>query len=339
MRVSAVLALGVSMALPATAAHADDRGGNGSVTTVQQGDTDSDKGTISATSGVRFDKADNGKGSSTGPLTPVGTWRPPACWNAPKYSPAQLKAEDEPTWAQQSVGADWATQRRDYYVNGHPYTDFNAANADKGSWWGWYIDKAQIGDPASLSCMGQEFWVDKGDPPPPEKKNAVTPEILAQLAYAAILIPQGTANTSPAGAQTVNLPTWVWLDGKQFHPVSVTAYVPGYGITATTTARPVSVHLDPGTPDATVFPASGDCPMDAGGQVGTPYTAGGKGGPPCGVTYLRSTNTTGPYHLKATVTWHISWTGTGQPTPKDLPEGTFGSPQDVTVREIQTINR
>ena len=56
------------------------------------------------------------------------------------------------------------------------------------------------------------------------------------------------------------------------------------------------------------------------------------------MTYLRPTNSIGPYHLKATVTWRVSWTGTGRNTPKDLPEGTFGT-QNVTVREIQTVNR
>ena len=63
------------------------------------------------------------------------------------------------------------------------------------------------------------------------------------------------------------------------------------------------------------------------------------GDPPCGVTYLRSTQNIGPYQLKATVTWKISWTGTGQPTPVALPDGTFGTPQDAYVREIQTVNR
>jgi enoyl reductase len=43
--------------------------------------------------------------------------------------------------------------------------------------------------------------------------------------------------------------------------------------------------------------------------------------------------------MTATVTWHISWTGTGQAEPKALPAGSFGTPQDVTVQEIQTVNR
>jgi enoyl reductase len=65
---------------------------------------------------------------------------------------------------------------------------------------------------------------------------------------------------------------------------------------------------------------------------------GDTGDPPCGVTYLRSNETTGPYPLKATVTWKISWTGTGQAKPVALPDGTFGTPQNVTVQEIQAVN-
>jgi enoyl reductase len=124
-----------------------------------------------------------------------------------------------------------------------------------------------------------------------------------------------------------------------FHAVSVRAYVGVLGIEATATATPAGLHIDPGTQDATLHPASGDCPVDARGTIGTPYAKGDSGDPPCGVTYLRSTRDSGPYRLKATVTWKISWTGTGRPTPAALPDGTFGAPQDIDVREIQTVNR
>ncbi|MCM2419068.1 hypothetical protein [Streptomyces sp. RKAG293] len=324
------------LALMPGIAHA---GGGGGIGNVGGGTTDPGKGTIAAAVGVQYNKGHNGSGDGAGPLTPVGTWAPPACWYQPMYTPDQLKASSEGVWSQPSVGYMWVNAQRDRYVDGHPYTNFNADKAGKGFWWAGYADPSRYADPKAFSCTDEPFWVDKGEPAPAGHPNAVTPAILAQLAYAQILIPQGAATMNPAGNQTVNLPTWVWLNGKQFHPVSVTAYLPDYGISATTTATPVSMHIDPGTPDATVYPGSGNCPLDANGHVGTPYAAGATGNPPCGVTYLRSTNSTGSYHLKATVTWHISWTGTGQANPKDLPEGTFGTPQDVTVREVQTINR
>jgi enoyl reductase len=55
------------------------------------------------------------------------------------------------------------------------------------------------------------------------------------------------------------------------------------------------------------------------------------------VKYLRSSGD-GTYPLQATVTWKITWTGTGG-TGGDLPDGTFGATQDVAVQEIQAVNR
>ncbi|MFD6292060.1 hypothetical protein [Streptomyces sp. NPDC060205] len=45
------------------------------------------------------------------------------------------------------------------------------------------------------------------------------------------------------------------------------------------------------------------------------------------------------YQLQATVTWKISWTGTGVNDPQDLPQGEFAADQDVIVQEIQSIDR
>jgi enoyl reductase len=305
------------------------------------GGSNTGQGTISASAGVHYDTSKNGTpgpGAGTGPLTPVGNWTPPPCWYQPTYTPAQMKASSETVWAEDSPSQEWKNGERDYFVNGKPYTNFNLDKAGKGYFWSGYTPQANYGLPGAASCTDEPFWVDKGRPAPAGHRNAVTPEVLAELAYEQILIPQGAANINPASPQTVNVPTWVWLDAATFHPVSVTAYLPDYGISATTTATPVSMHIDPGTPDAQILPASGTCPLN-GDRIGTPYTPGAADPPPCGVTYLHSTMNAGPYHLTATVTWNISWTGTGQRVPKPLPQGTFGNPQVITVREIQTINR
>lgn len=295
-------------------------------------------GVVSATAGVQYDLSRNGAGPDAGPVTPVSNWMPPACWYAPRY--------DSEAAARDFLGYDRSPNRtgegnaqwiRNRYIKGHPYINFNLAKQGKGYWWTAFYDENRLTDPGAEDCTHPPFWVDTGAAP--HVKNAVTPEILAQLAYAQIRIPQGKATTSPDGTLTVNLPTWVWLDRTTFHPVSVRAYVSVLGIEATTTATPVGLHIDPGTPDATVYPGSGDCPIDGKGNIGTPYAKGDTGNPPCGVTYLRSTQSTGPYQLMATVTWKITWTGTGQPTPVALPDGTFGTPQDVSVREIQAVNR
>lgn len=168
--------------------------------------------------------------------------------------------------------------------------------------------------------------------------EAITPEILAQLAYAEIRVPSTKVDLAPAGTTKVNLPTWAWLDTAKFKPVSVTASVPLLNVSATTTAEPVSLKIEAGTADATTYPASGVCEI-VGDRIGEAYAKGkAKQTPPCGVKYLRSSGD-GSFKLRATITWKIHWTGTGVAAAQDLPDGTFGAEQDVVVQEIQSVNR
>ncbi|MFJ8086391.1 hypothetical protein ACIQ6Y_38270 [Streptomyces sp. NPDC096205] len=309
--------------------------GTGSETQVNG---DKEGQTVSATAGaVVFDHSRNGSGQSTGTVTSSTTWTPPACYYAPKYSPEELKAYLEPIWQAESTGYQWDAEQRARYVEGHPYKDFNKEKSGKGYWWDSYVTEGREGDPGALECEKPPFWVDKGDPPPADVPEAITPEMLAQLAYAEIRVPSTKVDLAPAGATKVNLPTWAWLDGAEFKPVSVTASVPLLGIEATTTAEPVALEIDPGTPDAETYPSSGTCRI-TDGRIGEPY-ASGKAfqTPPCGVRYLRSSGN-GSYPLKATITWQISWTGSGG-AGGNLPDGTFGATQDVVVQEIQAVNR
>lgn len=339
----AVLAMGLTPCVAYAGGLGDvsDEPGN----TILTGASDPANATISATAGVQYDTSKNGTPdphTPTAPLTPTNNWTPPPCWYQPTYTPAQMKASSETVWSEDSPSAQWKNGQRDYFVNGKPYTNFNLAKTGRGYFWAAYTPASSHGEADAGSCTDEPFWVGKGRPAPPGHRNAVTPQVLAELAYKKILIPQGTAHTNPAGPQTVNLPTWMWLDGLDaaaFRPVSVTAYLPGYGISATTTAEPVGMRIDPGTADARLYPPDGECPLD-GGRIGTPYATGAGGEPPCGVTFLRSTQGAGhPYRLTATVSWAISWTGTDQSAPKALPAGAFGTSREVTVREIQTVNR
>ncbi|MFD4505055.1 hypothetical protein [Streptomyces sp. NPDC058457] len=309
---------------------------NGDPNTNTSGGSDK-KGNISATAGVVYDLSKNGSGASTGAVTPTTNWTPPACYYAPKYSPDELEAYLTPIWEADSTGYEWDAQQRDRYVNGNPYTDFNKDKAGKGYWWDSYVTPGREGDPGALDCTKPIFWVDTGDKPPADVPQAVTPEILSQLAYNQIRVPGTKVTLAPADKTKVNLPTWAWLDGAEFKPVSVTASVPALGISATTTATPYSLKIDPGTSDAVTYPASGVCEFK-NGSIGEAYAKGKAGEtPPCGVKYLRSSGT-GSYPLKATITWHISWTGTGD-TGGPLDDGTFGATQDVIVQEIQSVNR
>ncbi|MFJ9708176.1 hypothetical protein [Streptomyces sp. NPDC101234] len=295
--------------------------------------------TISAEAGVVYDTSKNGKGASAGPVTSTTTWTPPACYYAPFQTPNDLEKDMEEAWGSTAPSAEWILSSQNYYKNGHPYTDFNKDKTGKGYWWSSFVTPGRESDPAADDCNEEhEFWVDKGDPPPADKPQSVTPEKLAQLAYAQVRVPGTEVTLAPAGTTKVNLPTWAWLDATEFKPVSVTARVPMLGIYATTTATPVSVKIDPGTSDAVTYPASGVCGLD-GDQIGEPYAKGKSDEtPPCGVKYLRSSGS-GSFQLEATVTWKITWTGTGVADDQSLPDGTFGAPQNVVVQEIQSVNR
>jgi enoyl reductase len=327
-------------ALTPQAAYAGGRGDEGNEnTTPQPGGNATDDGTLSATAGaVVFDRSKNGSGESAGPVASTTTWTPPACYYAPKYSPAQLQNYLEPIWEAGSTGYEWDASQRDRYVNGNPYKDFNKEKAGDGYWWSSYVTEGREGDPGAQACTKPFFWVDTNDDPPADIAEAITPEILAQLAYAEIRVPSTKVDLAPAGTTKVNLPTWAWLDTAQFKPVSVTASVPLLGVNATTVAEPVSLKIEPGTADATTYPASGVCEIN-GGSIGEAYAAGKSDEtPPCGVKYLRSSGDDS-YELRATITWKIHWTGTGVAQEQPLPDGEFGAEQNVVVQEIQAVNR
>ncbi|MXM62457.1 hypothetical protein GR925_03075 [Streptomyces sp. HUCO-GS316] len=218
------------------------------------------------------------------------------------------------------------------------YKDYNLDKQDEGTWWG-PVENPNAPILERTACNSTlPFWAENGETPDVER--AITPEILAGLAYERIKVPGTEVTLAPDGTTKVNLPTWAWLDKGEFKPVSVTASLnsPGLNIQATTTARPISLKLQPGTADAATFPTSGECAINEDGSIGEPYATGrADQTPPCGIRYLRSSGD-GTFKLRATVTWEITWTGTGG-TGGDLPNGTFGNDQDITVQEIQAVSR
>ncbi|WP_258563182.1 hypothetical protein [Streptomyces phytophilus] len=294
---------------------------------------------------IVWDETRNGPGGDGGgAVAPVSDWEPPPCWYGPAYHPEEFEKLARRVFfamVHDPDGQDIASDFMEKYNGGKPYKNFNSDKAGEGYWWDDFYDENRKDDPAIFDCMEPWFWVDTGEPPPVEYENAVTPEVLAELAYDRLRLPRDEAALRPAAAnQKVNLPTWVWLDEGTFRPVAVSASIPEIGIQATTTARPVGLHIDPGTDDAELYPEDGVCRINDDGSIGTPYTAGrSEESPPCGLTYLRSTESTGPYELTATVTWEISWTGTGRPNAVRLPDGVFDTTTEVDVAEIQTVVR
>ncbi|MEV0981268.1 hypothetical protein [Streptomyces sp. NPDC049915] len=335
IRIAAFLA--VPLALIPAVSYAGDKTHGGTSLGTANGNRSGNKITVE----TKIQTTVNGGsgGSKTGSLTSTDSnWTPPACWYEPAFSPKEIEA-DVKTWRSFTffgIGSVVGDMLDLYYKDGHPYKDYNLDKQGEGMFWAAVVNPNRKDDPEASACDKMPFWVDNGKTP--SEPLAVNAKVLAEYAYDELPIPETKVNMAPAGTSTVNLPTWIWLDKADFHKVSVTASLPGTGLSATTTAEPVSLHIDPGTSDAETFPASGDCTF-TGGSIGEPYAKGkANQTPPCGVRYLRSTGANGSYALKATVTWKITWTSTTGEGDR-LPDGTFGATQNVTVREIQSVNR
>ncbi|AWW42514.1 hypothetical protein DN051_17490 [Streptomyces cadmiisoli] len=292
---------------------------------------------------MTYSGSTKGSGGGSRGVTPVGDWTPPACWYEPRSAEEFAKyvedmfTETVNTPGQHSYAKTSVGMFRDEYKDG-TYKNYNLDEKDEGNFWVAVQDEDRWMEPEAQLCDEPPFWVENGDAPP--VRNAVTPQVLAELAYNQIQLPATEVTLAPAETTKVNLPTWAWLDRATFKEVSVTAQLNagGFNIQATTTARPVSLRLEPGTADAETYPASGECALNDDGSIGEPYAKGkADRTPPCGLKYLRSSGN-GTFGLQATVTWEITWTGSGG-TGGDLPAGTFGADQAVTVQEIQSVNR
>ncbi|MEU9786588.1 hypothetical protein AB0H92_37480 [Streptomyces phaeochromogenes] len=276
-------------------------------------------------------------------------WKPPPCWYEPVFTPAQLKTFSETDgsgdvslrqgWIGSRLWTEHFKDEKDasnYFGTPSNVKGYKNYNLDQDGyfWRGVAPDVTAIDD--TTKCNRLMFWQGAGEIP--DVPDAPTPKTLADYAYDKVKVPDTEIELKPEAESTVNLPTWVWLDKGTFQEVKVRAELPGTNLWAETTAKPVALHLEPGTEDAETYPVSGECEINEDGSIGTPYKKGdAEQTPPCGITYLRASSGA-PYALKASVTWQISWEGTGG-AGGDLPDGTFETTQDMNVQEIQSINR
>ncbi|SCF42275.1 hypothetical protein GA0115257_116379 [Streptomyces sp. LcepLS] len=335
-----VVASGLVFAMAGSATAGQGEPGLGTdASTHQEGNSDSGKHQISSTVRIAFSQSGGGSGGQGTGSVAVADWEPPGCWYAPEYDPEEFRKARQGLYytAVHDPGASDIVRDISDENEGYAKDHYHEDDKGKGMYW-----TAQYRDDASLAemmeCDRPPFWADNAEPP--DVPHAISPEILAGLAYERMKVPSLKAKLAPAGASKVNLPTWVWLDSSQLEPVSVTATlaVGGFAMSATTTAKPVRLAIRPGTADARTLPAGGTCPVGGGGAIGEPFAPGkADRTPPCGVTYLKSSGDAA-YRLQTAVTWDTAWTGTGG-AGGDLPDGTYGQPQDVQVREIQSVNR
>ncbi len=349
---TATLSLALSTVVLSEAAYAAKPVGSDKGATTEQSGGSDDTG-IYAAARIQY-SGSVAKNGGTGNVTSSDvTWTPPPCWYAPYLGAKDFKkkmskdlenAASAPGMTGHAGAAIGETKRHyedDYgWADTPGYKDYNVEKDGEGMFWAGVENPNEPDILKRTSCTDLPFWVDNGEAPPPQYEEAITPEILAALAYQHMQLPDTEVSLKPEGTTKVNLPTWAWLDKAVFDEVRATASInaPGFALQATTTAKPVSLKLEPGTDDAETYPASGECTINADGSIGEPYAQGkADRTPPCGITYLRSSGN-GTYNLQATITWEIAWTGTGG-AGGDLPDGTFGNDQAVTVQEIQAINR
>jgi hypothetical protein len=134
---------------------------------------------------------------------------------------------------------------------------------------------------------------------------AVTPQELLQVAIGKLRVPVLRPGTAPplGSDALVGLPEWFWVPANAWHPASV--IVSAGPVWAQATATPVQL---------TFYPGSG-LPAAACRGPGMAYSAARPGGrtTDCSYTYPQSSalQPGGAYPASVTVTWRVTWTGSG----------------------------
>jgi len=174
-----------------------------------------------------------------------------------------------------------------------------------------------------------------GAAPPPGRGGAPpvlpAPGVLARLAVRYLRLPDPVIGSSPApGAlQLTRLPVWLWVAAGSWAPQSKTAQVPGESVTAT--ATPVSASWSMG--DGSTVTCTGP---------GTAYSAADNpsvSSPTCGHTYQQSSagQPGGAFPVTVTITWDVTWRGTGGAGGALAPLETVAAAQ-FRVAESQALN-
>ncbi|MFE7111176.1 ATP/GTP-binding protein [Streptomyces sp. NPDC057575] len=158
----------------------------------------------------------------------------------------------------------------------------------------------------------------------------VDPAVVAQQAVDKMLLvgPRIGITPKPGGKGVVGMPVYLWTakTASTYGPNTASATAGSVTVTATAKVSKIVWTMGDG---ATVTCTT----------AGTPYKAeyGKKPSPDCGHRYTQpsSTRESGKYHVTATSTWTIDWTGGGE--SGQLTE-TRDSAVDITVAEVQVLN-
>lgn len=167
--------------------------------------------------------------------------------------------------------------------------------------------------------------------PPPGFGGGVDPAVLAQEAVEKLPLRGADIGIAPKPGKTglVGLPTWMWNTPSDRTAGPISASATAGAVTVTATARVSKIVWDMGDGSSVTCT-----------RPGTPYKAayGKRESPDCGHVY--STTSRGKpgnkFHVTATSTWDIHWTGGGQ--EGDL-TATRTSETDIAIGELQVLGR
>lgn len=181
--------------------------------------------------------------------------------------------------------------------------------------------------------------------PPP-----VDPELLARYAEAQVetLLPPPSLTVSPDLPNNVdrvigfpvtyvNLWFWYWADPEVWQSFSNTATL--NGVSATTTARPVSLTLDPGDGAAPVVCGTAGRPWTVADGDSDPNTVGGCGYRYRRVTPLVSEGGAGPITARLSLTWQVTWTSTTGAAGSLDPLATTTDTPPFVVEQIRVVTK
>lgn len=199
--------------------------------------------------------------------------------------------------------------------------------ADGGGYY-WRKCGGQLADPiVSTGHLGTYSPAGAPGGPP------VDPAALAQQALQRTPLPAPAIAMAPGGdiPLLVNLPTFLWIDGAQWRPVSASASAGG--VTSTVTAVPKRVVWEMGQGDVVVC-----------NGPGVPYNRNlaDDDQPPgnCRFTYpassARSPDRT--FTVTATIEYGVTWSASGAAGGGDLGISRRTSTTTVSVAEIQVLN-
>jgi hypothetical protein len=167
-----------------------------------------------------------------------------------------------------------------------------------------------------------------------------SPAVLARRAYRQLNLPRPVMHRSPDennsdpqfGGQSytwVNLSTYFWTSPNTWSVRTRTATAGP--VSATVTARPTELLIDPG---------NGAGAVTCGGP-GVPWTkADAHSQPPadaCAYMYQRVTQGSAPLTATMTIRWRVSWAGTGG-AAGTLPVMQTQVASNYLVEQIQTVN-